>query len=187
MASLPPVSSLPQSMPLNPLESVVMGINTNPYFIGLMMLLLNLGGRFLGLELTKEQEKFLQHPWIRRVLFFTVLFVATRNIIVALVMTIFVILCVSILFNENSSFYLGKAAKMVTPEPVASAPVQPPMNALTPEEQEILKRLMDKQARLSAAVEPVANLGEQASAPIKEPFEAELVYMKNIERLTASR
>ena len=181
MASLPPVPSLAaQSMPLNPLESVVMGINTNPYFIGLMMLLLNLGGRFLGLELSKEQEKFLQHPWIRRVLFFTVLFVATRNIIVALVMTLFVILCVSVLFNENSSFYLGKAV------PVAAAtPNQPQIQALTAEEQEILKRLMDKQARLSAAIEP-SNLGEQASAPIKEPFEAELVYMNNIKRLTSS-
>ena len=58
--SLPP-APLPAmlaatSIAINPLEHAFMAINTNPYFIGLMMLLLNLGGRFLGMEISKEQE-----------------------------------------------------------------------------------------------------------------------------------
>lgn len=179
MASLPPGPMMPPNMPLNPLEATIMGINTNPYFIGLMMLLLNLGGRFLGLEITKEQEKFFQRPWVRRALFFTVLFVATRNIMVALVMTIFVILFVSVLFNENSDFYLGGSMKKV------EAAVEGVVPGLTPEEQEILRRLTEKQARLMGGQQQQQqqeNQTEQA-AGTKEPFEAELVYMKNMQKL----
>ena len=50
----------------NPLDVLMAGVNSNPYFIGIMMLLLNLGGRFLALEISKDQEKFLSHPVIRR-------------------------------------------------------------------------------------------------------------------------
>ena len=95
MASMSSPVPLPlvgtQVGPLNPLEGIILGINTNPYFIGIMMLLLNLGGRFLGMEISKEQERFFQHPWVRRFLILTVLFIATRNIIVAFIMTIFVV------------------------------------------------------------------------------------------------
>lgn len=180
MASLPPVS-LPISMPTNPLEAAIAGINTNPYFIGLMMLLLNLGGRFLGLEISKEQERVFQHPWVRRALFFTVLFVATRNIMVALVMTIFVVLFISILFNENSSFYLGKSI-MASEETIAKDETAAPAPGLTPEEQEILRRLTEKQARLSGGMP-----GQQQQVPeetaAQKPMGFEQIYMKNIQRM----
>ena len=41
---------------LNPIDSLMAIFNTNPYFIGLMMLILNLGGRFLMLEVSKDQD-----------------------------------------------------------------------------------------------------------------------------------
>jgi hypothetical protein len=147
-----------------------------------MMLLLNLGGRFLGLEMSKEQEKVFQHPWVRRALFFTVLFVATRNIMVAFVMTIFVVLFISILFNENSSFYLGKSI-MASEETVAKDETAGPAAGLTPEEQEILRRLTEKQARLNGGVLP----GQQQQAPqetgVQKPMGFEQIYMKNIQRM----
>jgi hypothetical protein len=46
---------------LNPLDGFLQVFNNNPYFIGLMMIILNLGGRFISLEVTKQQEQFLQH------------------------------------------------------------------------------------------------------------------------------
>ena len=81
MNALPAV--LPTIQVMNPLDVLMSSINTNPYFIGLMMLLLNLGGRFLSLEITKEQEKFLSQPMVRRFFLFAILFVATRNIVIA--------------------------------------------------------------------------------------------------------
>ena len=38
---------------ISPLDSFLQIFNTNPYFIGLMLLILNLGGRFISLEVTK--------------------------------------------------------------------------------------------------------------------------------------
>lgn len=117
-------------------------INTNPYFIGLMMLLLNLGGRFLSLEITKEQEKFLSQPMVRRFFLFAVLFVATRNIVIAAGLAILVILLLGYLFNENSSLCLWKPC---VSENFTDQQQQPTFVGLTPEEALILKRLQDKQ------------------------------------------
>lgn len=147
--SLPP-APLPAlataSIAINPLEHAFMAINTNPYFIGLMMLLLNLGGRFLGMEISKEQEKVFQNPWVRRALVFTVLFVATRNIFVAGIMTIFVLILMSFLLNENSELCLWKDSCEVKPK--EEGPMTP---GLTPEETEIWRRLNEKQMRMAAA------------------------------------
>ena len=84
---------------MNPIDTILSAFNTNPYFIGIMMLFLNLGGRFLIMEVSKEQERFFQNPWVRRLLIFTVLFVATRNVLVAAVLTLFVVLIIGFLFN----------------------------------------------------------------------------------------
>jgi hypothetical protein len=147
--SLPP-APIPQliapSIAINPLEQAFMAINTNPYFIGLMMLLLNLGGRFLGMEISKEQEKVFQNPWVRRALIFTVLFVATRNVFVAAIMTVFVLLLMSFLLNENSDLCLWKDSCSAKPSEEAQA-----TPGLTPEETEIWRRLNEKQMRIAAS------------------------------------
>ena len=60
---------------LNPIENIITSVNSNPYFIGSMMLLLNLGGRHLATGLTPEQDKCFQQPWFRRLLIFVVFFI----------------------------------------------------------------------------------------------------------------
>jgi hypothetical protein len=107
------------------------------------MLILNLGGRFLALEVTKEQEKIFQHPWFRRFLIFTVFFMGTRNVFVALIMTIIAILCMGYLFNENSSLCLFNSG---APGSTCDTPKE---NGLTIEEQEIFRRLNEKQMKLA--------------------------------------
>ena len=153
---------------INPIEQIFMSLNTNPYFIGLMMLLLNLGGRFIGMEISKEQEKVFTHPWVRRALIFTVLFVATRNVFVALIMTVFVLLLLSFLFNENSDLYLwGSEKKKV--EEVSSG--------MTPEETEIFRRLNEKYQRVNA--------GKKEEGPEEEKEEPSptMIYEMNMKKL----
>lgn len=110
-----PPGSVPQGPPpfmqnpaqvgaADPLSSTIMLVNTNPYIIGLFMLLLNLGGRFLALELTKKQEEFLQSRWLRPFLFFTVIFIATRNLTAAFYVTMLFFLIVWVVANENSPY-----------------------------------------------------------------------------------
>ncbi len=175
--SLPPapIPALASAVPIaiNPIEHVFMTLNTNPYFIGLMMLLLNLGGRFLGMEVTKEQEKIFMNPWVRRGLIFTVLFVATRNVFVAAIMTVFVLLVMSFLFNENSALYLWGDENATKKQPE----VQQGIPGLTPEEAEILRRLNEKQMRLAAA--------QQKSSEVEDTMSIDNIYASNLARLRA--
>jgi hypothetical protein len=154
---------------MNPIDVLFNALNTNPYFIGIMMLLLNLGGRFLGMEMSKNQEKFFQQVWVRRFFIFTVLFIATRNILIALFLTVIVLLVLSYLFNENSSLYLG--GKVTSSE-------DQPVQGLSVEETEILRRLSEKQMRYAAK-------GQEKEKDTKEtPLEQ--IYMENIQALQES-
>jgi hypothetical protein len=125
---------------MNPVELFLSGFNTNTYFIGFMMLLLNLGGRHLAGGLTPEQDKIFQHPWIRRTLLFVVIFVATRNIFTALWMSIGIILVIGYLTNETSDLYLFGQPKQT------NQPAQP----LSIDEQEIYRRLQERMNRAEA-------------------------------------
>jgi hypothetical protein len=78
--------------------------SANPYIIGAFYLLMNLGGRYLSLELTKKQEAFLQWPYLRPILLFAVLFIATRNFVVAAVGTLAVFFILWVAANENSPY-----------------------------------------------------------------------------------
>ena len=132
-------AAAPVMATLSPVDSMFHLFNTNPYFIGLMMFFLNVGGRFIGLEVSKQQEIFFQHPWVRRGLIFTVLFVATRNIWVAFWCTVAIVLLFGYLFNENSALCLFQGgAKGSTCEK---------QDNMTPEEREILHRLSAKAQR----------------------------------------
>lgn len=82
----------------------VLSLNTSKYFAGIMILFLNLGSKYLALELTENQEQILSNKIIRRVMIFTVVFVSTRDIWVSLITTAIFIVLVSGLFNENSKY-----------------------------------------------------------------------------------
>lgn len=101
-AGMPP--GPPMSGGMDPVSGTIMWLNTNPYLIGMLMLLLNLGGRFLSLELTKKQEAFLQGTWIRPFIFFTVIFIATRNLVAAFWITLLFFFIIWVAANENSPF-----------------------------------------------------------------------------------
>jgi len=158
--SLPPPAPIIGASSLNPIEAIVTSLNTNTYLIGLSMILLNLGGRHLAPSLTSEQDKFFQNQWIRRGMLFVVIFVATRNVFTALWLSIGLILIIGYLFNEHSSLYLFG-------EPVPLPPVvQPATVGLTPEEQEIYKRLHDKVGR-SQSTDQLSRKVEKESADKK--------------------
>ena len=166
-AAAPAIAMGPTTMAtiINPIDAFFNTLGTNPFFIGIMMLLLNLGGRFLGMEISKNQERFMQQPWVRRFFIFTVLFVATRNVLVAFFLTILVLLFLSFLLNENSDLYLGPK------EPVEVSQLSP---GLTVEETEILRRLTEKQQRMTKGTET----GESNESVKEVPIED--IYTENI-------
>lgn len=166
-------SSIQSATLANPMDVIITSINSNPYFIGLMMLLLNIGGRFLSLEISKEQEKFLSAPIVRRFLLFAVLFVATRNIVIAACLTFVMIIIIGYLCNENSELCVWKSCS--TKKPVAVE--QPGYAGLTAEEVMILKRLQDKQQ--AAQKKP-----EEPAEPVKADPSASQIYLTSIQQLS---
>jgi hypothetical protein len=162
------------SMVPSPFDSFVMAVNANPYFIGLMMLALNLGGRFIGLELTRSQEAFLQNVWVRRVLIFVVLFMGTRNILVAFWMWLAVVFLLGYVLNENSSMCIFGSG-LPGSKCAAGEGFQAP--ALTAEESQvysILKAKAEKGAAAGPAPEkgsPLPQAPTQGTTPT-EPKEA---------------
>lgn len=104
-----PMPGLPPALPLimpDPLSSVLAVLNSNPYLIGVFYLFLNLGGRFLSLELTKRQEWFLAQPYIRPFILFAVMFISTRNLAVAFWTTVGILSVLWFFANENSALCL---------------------------------------------------------------------------------
>jgi len=159
---------------INPMDVLMSSVNTNPYLIGIMMLMLNLGGRFLSLEISKEQEKFMSQPMVRRFFLFAVLFVATRNIVISIGLTIIVVILLGYLFNENSDLCLWKSCVASPSKKEAAASYV----GLSAEEVMILKRLQDKQAagqkpaeKPDAEKEPAPTASDLYSNSMKNIFQ----------------
>jgi hypothetical protein len=156
-----------QSISGNPIEDMIASVNSNPYFIGSMMLLLNLGGRHLATGLTPEQDKFFQEPWFRRLLIFVVFFIGTRNLISSIFMSIVFILLVGFLFNDTSALYLFKpSVEDKKKEEKPAAKTAPVYTGLTPEETDIHKRLTEKLERTRKEEEVKVPIGQNLQTQI---------------------
>ncbi len=161
LGASPGIFAAASSGSAGPISALIAGMNTNPYFIGLMMLLMNLGGRFLSLEVTKGQEAFLSHPFVRRGLIFVVLFIATRNLVTAFWLWLLIIMSLGYLFNENSALcVLGRRGfeGSKCARPAGPAPPKP-----TDQEMNIYKMLESK-VKSWEAFEDMGSM-DPASAP----------------------
>tara|TARA_B100001093_G_scaffold490976_1_gene530588 strand:- start:1161 stop:1526 length:366 start_codon:yes stop_codon:yes gene_type:complete len=77
-------------------------LNENKYFIGVMMILLNLGARFIIDELGDDIRSIISDKIIRKIFIFCVIFIGTRDIIISFVLTIiFIIIINEFLVNEE--------------------------------------------------------------------------------------
>jgi hypothetical protein len=146
MSFVPPANP---NLSTNPIENTINSLNSNPYFIGSMMILLNLGGRHLVSGLTPEQDKFFQQPWFRRILIFVVFFVGTRNALSSLFMAIVINLLIGFLLNDQSDMYLLKPNVKEKKTEVKDASGGTVYTGLTAEETEIHKRLTEKLNKVS--------------------------------------
>ena len=79
-------------------------LNNNKYFTGLMLILVNLGSKYVSLELSKTQEAYLKYSIGRQVLIFSILWMGTRDIVISLILTAVFILLANYLLNENSKY-----------------------------------------------------------------------------------
>ena len=78
-------------------------LSENKIFIGLIMVLVNIGARFIIEELSEEHKTIIQNTYFRKLVIFCSVFMATRDIGVALIVTlIFAIVINEILGKEEN-------------------------------------------------------------------------------------
>ena len=63
------------------IEKLLEKMNENKFFIGVMMIIVTIGGRFIISELDDNQKKLIHNQNFRRLFIFCAFFMATRDII----------------------------------------------------------------------------------------------------------
>jgi uncharacterized membrane protein (DUF485 family) len=73
----------------------------NKYILGITMIIINIGSRFLLDELTVSQKKFINRPLIRRLTIFCIFLMASKDILASFILTIIFILLISDIFDGD--------------------------------------------------------------------------------------
>lgn len=86
------------------LNSKIMAMNNSKLFAGFIIIILNISSKFVTIKLSKSMESYLKFTFSRDILIFSMAWMGTRDIYIALLMTILFVICMKYLFNEDSAF-----------------------------------------------------------------------------------
>jgi hypothetical protein len=89
---------------LNYFHNHVMNINNSKIFAGLMIIVLNIASRFVTIKLSKTMEAYLKYTFSRDILVFAISWMGTRDIYIAIGITIAFMILVDYVLNEQSAF-----------------------------------------------------------------------------------
>ncbi len=84
------------------MEPALIYLNNNKVFAGCAMMLMNIGSKYVGLDLPRSLDNIFKNSWIRRIIIFCIAFVATHDIKISIFITLLFVLIFRILLNENS-------------------------------------------------------------------------------------
>jgi hypothetical protein len=76
-------------------------INDNKYMIGITMIMLNIGARFIIDELDDDLRKMISNTIVRRVVIFCSFFMATKDLFTATVLTIIFVILINEVFAKE--------------------------------------------------------------------------------------
>lgn len=82
----------------------VYSLNSSKFFSGLIMLLMNVGSKYITIELSKTQSDYLRGSLARQLLIFSISWMGSRDIFKALALTAIFNVLTEHLFNEESSY-----------------------------------------------------------------------------------
>jgi putative Mn2+ efflux pump MntP len=83
------------------IQGFIDDVNQNKYFIGFMMIILTIGGRFIIGELSPSQKKLIDNKFLRRFFIFCSFFMATRDILKAIILTIIFVIIITEVLNDD--------------------------------------------------------------------------------------
>ena len=79
-------------------------LNNSKFFAGLVMIMLNIGSKYITVELSKSQEQYLKNHIGRQILIFAISWMGSRDILIALALTAVFTILADHLFNEESKY-----------------------------------------------------------------------------------
>ena len=82
----------------------IMFLNNSKFFAGIVMILLNIGSKFISIQFSKSTEEYLKMNITKQLLVFAMAWMGTRDIYVALVLTAVFTILSDHLFNEESPY-----------------------------------------------------------------------------------
>ena len=93
-------------MKLDGFHKVVFSLNNSKVFAGIIMLMMNIGSRYIQVKFSKSQEAFMKNYVVREVLIFAVCWMATRDLYLSIILTVSFYIITEHLFNEESKVCL---------------------------------------------------------------------------------
>jgi hypothetical protein len=91
-------------MVLHHIEYAVGSLNQSTIFAGAMLLLLNVGSRFIVHELSHDDNEYSQYLIIRRLAIFAVLFIGTKDLVTSIILTAAFVILSAGLFRGKGPF-----------------------------------------------------------------------------------
>ena len=81
-------------------------LNSSTFFAGVMMICLNIGSRYIQLNLDESTESYIKYALTKEIMVFTISWMATRNIYMSLGLTAVFIVLADFIMNEKSRYCL---------------------------------------------------------------------------------
>ena len=89
------------------IDTILLNLSNNKLFSGCIMLLTNIGGKYLLMDIPDNMEKLFSKYFILRVLvLFSIFFMATRDIKTSILLSLLFFIVMKYFINEKSSFCL---------------------------------------------------------------------------------
>lgn len=108
------------------IDSILVSLSNSKLFNGCIMLLTNIGGKYLVIDMPTNIEKlFSTYFFLRILVLFSIFFMATRDIKISIVLTLLFFIISRYFINEKSSFCLinqnNFGSKKITKEEYSNA------------------------------------------------------------------
>jgi uncharacterized membrane protein len=88
------------------LHDNIQAINNSKIFAGLMIITLNIVSKFANFKLSKTLEAYFKFTFSRQILVFAIAWMGTRDIYIALFITVLFVIVTEYLFHEDSHFFV---------------------------------------------------------------------------------
>jgi hypothetical protein len=91
---------------LSSIDYYIKSLNNSKYFAGIMILILNIGSRFIQIRLSDSAEKYIKYSLIREILIFSIVWMGTRDIYIAFGLTACFVVLSDYILNVDSGYCL---------------------------------------------------------------------------------